>query len=89
MLANILNLWESSQSPSQFRLSKVSLCYFPVSVVKSLLEAFMPQDYSRSKATCIWPFFGADAFQYVVPSCRRRIQIALSSLGTIHLTRKC
>lgn len=40
----------------------------------------MPQDYTRSKATCIWPFFGTDAFQDVVPSSLQRIQIRLSSL---------
>lgn len=83
MLANMLNLIPfglGSQSPSRLPLPKVSPCYFPISIGRSLLEAFMPQGNTTSKATCIWPFFGADAFQDVVLSCLQRVQITLSSV---------
>lgn len=40
----------------------------------------MPQGDITSKATYIWPFFGADALQDVILSCLQRVQIALSSV---------
>lgn len=58
MLANILNLLIplGNQSPSELPLAKVSPCYFPISIGRSLLEAFMPQDNTTSKALTSGPF---------------------------------
>lgn len=52
MLANMhLLIPLGSQSPSELPLAKVSPCYFPISIGRSLLEAFMPQGNTTTKAT--------------------------------------